>query len=70
MNLNYYTVYGFFVCLIPVIYFVLKGNFTDTLNTLRPTLRSYNFQAIWRVFGPSSENLLNLNNFLETAEVN
>ena len=35
-----------------------------------PTLRSYNFQAIWRVFRPSSENLLNLNKFLETAEVN
>ena len=34
------------------------------------TLRSYNFQAIWRVFRPSSENLLNLNKFLETAEVN
>ena len=29
-------------------------------------LRSYNFQAIWRVFRPSSENLVNLNKFLET----
>ena len=44
--------------------------FFQKAKELDRSLRSYNFQAIWRVFRPSSENLLNLNKYLESAEVN